>query len=91
MEKETFSQSAVVDFLNKNYISVRVNTDKNRKLSKQFFVRGLPASWFVSEKGTKISSIPGYIEPQMMLHMLKFIHSDSYKKMNLNEFIKQNP
>lgn len=91
MKEETFSQSAVVDFLNQNYVSVRVNTDENRKLAKKYFVRGLPASWFVSKEGTKISSIPGYVEPKMMLHMLKFIHSDSYQTMNLNEFIKQNP
>jgi len=89
MKEETFSQSAVVDFLNQHYVAVRVNSDKNRELAKKYFVRGLPASWFVSEKGTKISSIPGYVEPKIMLYVLKFIHSDSYQKMNLNEFVKQ--
>ncbi|OQY04691.1 MAG: hypothetical protein B6I22_09050, partial [Desulfobacteraceae bacterium 4572_123] len=34
MEKETFAAAKVADYLNANFISIRINTDKNRELAK---------------------------------------------------------
>ena len=87
MEKETLSNAAVIDALNQNFIPVRVNSDKDRELARQFYIRGLPSTWFVSETGEKISSLPGFISAEILLNALKFIHTDSYKKMSFREFM----
>jgi len=88
MEKETLSNPEVIDSLNRNFIPVRVNSDKERKLTREFFVRGLPSTWFVSPSGEKINSIPGYVSAEMLMNVMKFIHTDSYKKMTFKDFLK---
>jgi len=88
MEKETLKNSAVIDYLNQNFIPVRVNSDKDRDLARNYYIRGLPSTWFVSESGEKISSLPGYISAEMLLNALEFIHTDSYKKMSFKDFIE---
>lgn len=88
MENETLKNSAVIDYLNQNFIPVRVNSEKDRDLARNYYIRGLPSTWFVSETGEKISSLPGYISAEMLLNALKFIHTDSYKKMSFKDFIE---
>lgn len=88
MENETLKNSAVIDYLNQNFIPVRVNSDKDRDLARSYYIRGLPSTWFVSETGEKISSLPGYISAEMLLNALEFIHTDSYKKMSFKDFIE---
>jgi len=88
MEKETLKNSAVIDYLNQNFIPVRVNSDKDRDLARNYYIRGLPSTWFVSETGEKISSLPGYISAEMLLNALEFIHTGSYKKMSFKDFIE---
>ena len=87
MEKETLKNSAVIDYLNQNFIPVRVNSDKDRDLARNYYIRGLPSTWFVSETGEKISSLPGYISAELLLNSLKFIHTNSYKNMSFKDFI----
>jgi len=88
MERETFNKSLVASNLNKNFISIKVNSEKERKTSSLYNVRGFPTSWFLTENGEIISSLPGYIPPDMFLYILKFIHSDSYKKMTFGDYLK---
>ncbi len=88
MAKETFKDPFVVNYINKNFISIRVNTDEERKLASDYSVRGLPSTRFISETGEKISDRPGYIPPEMLVNMLKYIQTDSYKKMTFRKFLK---
>ncbi len=87
MDKETLKNPAVIDYLTKHFISIRVNSDNNRRIAREYFIRGLPSTWFVSADGEKISSLPGYIEAKLLLRALQFIHTDSYKKVSFKEFL----
>lgn len=79
MKKKTFADPKVISFLNTNYIPVRVNSDKEKKISSQFGIRGLPANWFLDEKGEKIGNQPGYLGPKDFLDILKFVNENKYK------------
>jgi thioredoxin-related protein len=87
MNNKTFKDTSVVEYLNKNFISIRVNSDKERELAQQYKVRGLPTNWFLMETNEKIASRPGYIPPSEMILYLKFIKTDSYQKMTLKNFM----
>ena len=87
MEKETFSKKDVVNFVNENFVAIHVNSDKEVETARKYFVRGLPMTWFMDPDGEKISSIPGYIPPDMFMQVLNFVHSDSYKSMTFKEFV----
>jgi len=86
MEKETFRNNSVVGYLNDNFVAIRINSDKNKKLAQNYQVTGLPSNWFLSESGDNIGNQPGYLPPDMMLPLLKYVHTDSYKKMNFSKF-----
>ena len=77
MAKETFRDSDVVSYLNDNFISIRVDFDKNAETAQKYGVMGLPSNWFLTEMGQPIVSIPGYIPAEAMLTMLKEVNGIS--------------
>jgi len=74
MAKETFQNPAVISYLNKNYIPVRVDTDKDPGTASQYGVMGLPSTWFLTERGEAIGTVPGFIAPDTLLPMLKEVN-----------------
>jgi len=88
MDSQTFTDANVIDFVNQNFVAIRVDSDKNKKLAANYNVRGLPMSLFLTENGDSIGGQPGFIPAQDMLSLLKYISTDSYKKMNFKTFIE---
>lgn len=88
LKKTTFRNEAVLAYLKDNFISILVDTDKKQELATQWSVRGLPTLWFLKPDNSKINSIPGFVDAKQLLHILKYIHTESYDKMNFQEFAK---
>ena len=88
MDTKTFKDAAVIDYLNAHFITVKVDVDKELYVAAQYNIRPLPDMWFVSEKGEAIGNKPGYISPEEMLPVLKFIKTDSYLKMSYQAFLE---
>jgi thioredoxin-related protein len=89
MEKETFQNPTVIAYVNRNFIPISVNSDKEPDIAKKYKVRGLPSTWFISEMGEPIANRPGYIAPDEMLKILKFFGTDSYRTMSYNAFLEK--
>ena len=88
MDKVTFVDPEVVSYLNKNFIAIKVDSDRQNALALKYKVRGLPSNWFATESGEQIASFPGYIPPDDLLPKLKYIQTDSYKQMAFKDFMK---
>jgi thioredoxin-related protein len=73
MAKETLQDPSVVSYLNKNFISIRVDCDKDGRTASRYGVRGLPSTWFLTEKGEGIGNLPGYLPAGRLLQVLKQI------------------
>lgn len=69
MDQKTFTDASVVSNLNKDFVPIKVNSDKEREIAKMYRVTGLPDSWFISEKGI-LGRRPGFIPPEMFLKIL---------------------
>jgi thiol:disulfide interchange protein len=89
LKQTTFKDKKILAYLEKNFVSIQVNTDKNKVLSNEWKVKGLPTLWFLEPDGTKINSIPGYLDAAQLLLVLKYIHTKSYDKMSFQEFMQQ--
>lgn len=87
MERETFKDPRVMAYLAENFVSVRVNSDRQNALAADFAVRGLPTLWFLGADGGRIGSRPGFASAKQLLPILKYIHTGSYKTMSLNTFM----
>ena len=73
MEQETFKDPVIILSLNKNFISIKVDFDKEITTSSHYGVRGLPDTIFIAENGRIIGRRPGYIPPDVMKLILKTI------------------
>ena len=76
MEKKTFKDPGVIAALNKNYIPVKVNVDKSKKIAEIFKIRLLPDTWFIAKNNEVIGHRPGYIEPGQLKALLKMFLED---------------
>ncbi|MCX6150168.1 MAG: thioredoxin fold domain-containing protein [Ignavibacteriales bacterium] len=100
MDKSTYQNQNVVDYISKKYIPVKLNAESSTKLtfegqeySEQQFSRnlgisGYPSTLFVDEKGKLITVVPGYLEPAEFIKILKFIGEDIYKSKSFDEYLK---
>jgi len=77
MAKDTFQDSKVVSYLNKNFMPIRVNTDREPQTAGKYGVMGLPLTVFLTEMGEPFFSLPGYIPPDSLMPMLKEINGIS--------------
>jgi thioredoxin-related protein len=89
MEKTTFKRSSVIDYMNQNFVAIKVDSDREQEISSKYYVRGLPTLWFLKSDQTKISNLPGYVDAKTFENILKFINTESYEKMTYNEFQKK--
>jgi len=88
MGNTTFKDSQVIDLLNKEFISIQVDSEKQQEIANNYGVRGLPNSWFLEKDATKINSLPGYVDGPVFAIILKYIKTDSFQKMSFQEFAK---
>ncbi|MDJ0810348.1 MAG: thioredoxin family protein [Desulfobacterales bacterium] len=77
MERETFGDAAVIEMLNNRAIAIKVDVDIEKRVARQFGVRGLPATFLLLNNGEQIGPLPGFIPPRAYLAMLSRILSQT--------------
>lgn len=88
MEKETFSDKDVISSLNKDFVSIKINGEEQPGIAGKFGVNRYPFNWFVDKKNEHIGNQPGFIPPEMMVHILKYMSTNDYKTMGFDEFME---
>lgn len=89
MNKETFTNPALIAYMNQNFIPIKVDSDRESSLAKRYRVQGLPTSWFLTDKGEQIASQPGFVAADNLLSMMQYISTDSYKATSYKDFLKK--
>ena len=79
MEKKTFTDGNVIAYLNKNYLPVRVNAEKERSVAAKYKAFSFPDNTFITETGEYIGKQPGFLGPSDFLKMLTFVYEEKYK------------
>ena len=98
MDRETFTDSRVIDFINEHFVAVRIDGDSPRKIEMDGFkttekkiakemygVRGYPTFWFLESDGAKIGSQPGYQSPDAFMSLLEYVKSRRYEETQAEE------
>jgi thioredoxin-related protein len=94
MEAEVFTDKEVGEKLKKNFICIRIHTDrdlgeainfKDHALTKQEFatmlgVQGLPTIVFMDRDAGLITKIPGFVNKNVFLSLLGYIQEGCYQK-----------
>ena len=74
MANTTFKDSSLIDYLNENFMPIRVDTDREPQTAGSYGVMGLPHTVFLTSRGEPILSVPGYIATDPLMSMLKEIN-----------------
>jgi len=73
MEKNTYTDAKVVETVNRNFVPVKIDSDRNRSLLKELGVKGLPEILVVSPELRPLKRISGFQTPEAMLASLPVI------------------
>jgi len=88
LKNTTFVDRKVLSYLSDNFISIAIDTDSEQALARQWGVTGVPTLWFLKADNSEISNLPGYVDPDTFLNILKYIRTQSYEKMSFSDFLK---
>ena len=66
-EAETFTNSSVIDKLNKDFILISIDVDEQKTETRNFKIRVTPTEIFLDSNGTEIKRILGYRTNQTFL------------------------
>ncbi len=89
LKQTTFVDKTVLNYLSDNFISITIDTEKEKDLSLEWGIKGLPNLWFLKADNSKISNYPGYAGPEQFINVLKYIRTESYEKMSFSDFLKK--
>ena len=67
LEKDTYSNDEVADFLNNNFICLRIDAGKNSDLVTLYGISGYPTILFLSPGGKELGRILGYRRPDIFI------------------------
>jgi thiol:disulfide interchange protein len=76
MENKTFKDPGVIAALNQDYIPIKVDVDRSRKVSEMFKVKFLPDNWFITADNKIIGHRTGYIAPKQLKVLLKMLSEE---------------
>ena len=92
MEGSTFVDPRVVQMLNDNFVSVKVDGDSKEELDvegykiterdltrSEYGVTGYPAFWFLKSDGSKVGQLKGYQQTEKFLEALAFVNDKKYE------------
>ncbi|GIW21293.1 MAG: hypothetical protein KatS3mg068_0300 [Candidatus Sericytochromatia bacterium] len=102
MDNETFTNQKVYNFMNKNFVSIKVNAESDnivefngkkvteRELATIFGVSAYPTLFFMNTETEAIGQLPGFVHPDHLYDIANYVFSDSYKTISFEEFKKKN-
>ena len=76
MEKKTFRDPGVIAALNQDFIPIKIDVDRNPKVSKLFKVKAVPDTWLIGTDYRIIHHRSGYITPKQLKALLKIYSED---------------
>lgn len=70
MELKTFTDAAVIAAINRDFIPIWVDDEKNPEIGKKYKISGVPYSWFLTDSGNPIGKRPGLCTPEVFLKVI---------------------
>jgi thioredoxin-related protein len=100
MDRTTYGNSEVADYLLSNFVLAKVNGEasaqlhwKGKAMSERQFARavgvtGYPATYFLKPDAEIIGGTPGFIRPDDFLIYAKYVHTMYYEKGSPQDYLK---
>ncbi len=92
MDRTTFQDKQVIDYLEKHFVPIKVEKSSKDGLEvrKIYGYVGTPTFHFLTPDGKKIKTLFGAWKPDEFLGILKYFAEGHYKKINMTEYFMKN-
>ncbi len=99
MLTNTFTDKQVIETLNNNFISVKINGESDKPLSTKdknisgrnllisYQITGFPTAVFLDKNLKPLTALPGYVEAKIFNYILKYLYTESYKTEDFETFV----
>jgi hypothetical protein len=91
MDKNTLADAEIAAMLKKDFVFLRIDSEKSRHLAKLYSIKGTPTSWFLDSSGKRVFEAPGYIQKPLFKKVLEYIKGKHYNDIDLQEYLKKTP
>ncbi len=100
MDKDTYSDGGIADYLNQKYVAIKINAESSgtleyrgklyteRELAAAFGVNGYPSIIFLTRDGDPITVYPGYADASKFKVVLSYIAEDYYKTTKFQDYVE---
>lgn len=101
MDNSTFQDKAVVEFISKRMIAIKVNAESptpvthgdhqltEQSLSRDVYgVRGYPAYFFLTPQGKALFNVPGYKAAAEFLSIAEYVGDNHYERVSFANFLE---
>ena len=89
MEKTEFSKTDFIEYINEHFVPVKVHFQKEPELVKAYKLFAPPALYFVDSEGKAVFYALGYLKPDKMMQVLKYVGEGHYKAKSFDEYQKE--
>jgi thioredoxin-related protein len=85
---EVLTDPAVIETLNRSFVVVSLNADRERKLARKYLVRAVPNLVFLDQSGQPASVLPGVVPVDVFIVFLNYINSYAYLDKSFLQYIE---
>jgi thioredoxin-related protein len=86
LDAEVLTDPEVVDDLNRGFVMVSLDKDRERVLASRFRVNSVPRLIFLDSQGQPATVLPGATEPALFRLFLAYVSTNTYQSMGFDEF-----
>jgi thioredoxin-related protein len=99
MDKKSFSNAKVADYLNKKFYAVKLNAESNKSFvykgktvteaemaQRVLGVSSFPTTVYLSEEADGLTTLPGFLEADVLLKVLRYYGEDFYKTKSWEDY-----
>lgn len=102
MDRDVYARADVNAYLSSHFVTVKLNAEggelasyqgrnySGRSLAAAFGIDGYPTTVFLSATGDRLVNVPGYVEPERFLLLLRYV-GDGHMARNekWDDYVKQ--
>jgi thioredoxin-related protein len=85
---EVLTDPKVAADLNRGFVVVSIDSDRERALARRYRVNAVPRLVFLDPGGAPATVLPGALKPPLFRLFLAYVASNSFRTMRFDEFVE---
>jgi len=89
LESKGFNRPDIACYVNRKLAPARIDADDNDELEKEYGATHCPMVWFLEPSGRRIDFFTGYVKPERLWLIIRYIGERVYRAKTFEEYEKE--